>query len=59
MTDYPDLVHRLRRSYQIKNPVAVIKLCEEAADVIDALASGADAMPKRRGRPPKVRTEDG
>lgn len=59
MTNYPDLIHRLRRSYQINNPVAVIKLCEEAADVIETLAHMADAMPKRRGRPPKVRTEDG
>lgn len=46
-----ELISTLRTVHRIENPRAVDRICREAADVIEELATAP--APKRRGRPPK------
>jgi len=58
MTDaeIQEIANSLKRAHRINNPIALFKLCDEAAAVLDELVS--ERNKPKRGRPPKALSVD-
>lgn len=52
--DVQDMIQRLRLAHRIHNPVATLRMCDEAADMISVLASRLEAAEKPAAKVRKV-----
>jgi sirohydrochlorin ferrochelatase len=57
--DVQDMIQRLRLAHRIHNPVATLRMCDEAADMISDLAGRLEAAEAKSGqrRPPRTSGE--
>lgn len=46
--DVQDMIQRLRLAHRIHNPVATLRMCDEAADMISVLASRLEAAEAKK-----------
>ena len=46
--DVQDMIQRLRLAHRIHNPVATLRMCDEAADMISDLASRLEAAEAKK-----------
>lgn len=46
--DVQEMIQRLRLAHRIHNPVATLRMCDEAADMISDLASRLEAAEAKR-----------
>lgn len=52
-----DIIRQLRQPHRVPNPVALFKICEKAADIIESLSEKPEV---KRGRKPteEIATKD-
>ena len=52
--DVQDMIQRLRLAHRIHNPVATLRMCDEAADMISDLAGRLEAAEAKKATARKV-----